>query len=173
MKWSARRSSRGFTLIELMMSVAIVGLLSSVALPEFSRATLRARAAERGTIMKAIIRAVDDTVTQQQGVVGGAWVGAANPPGAPGNMKRKFDWTQPGWAQLPLFVEGDAYYSYSFDAEDPTGDGQNVTLVVTGDGDLDGDGVHSLRTDAFVGVGYSFSADPDPTHWIHEDLQTF
>lgn len=170
---ATRRSARGFTLIELMISVAILGVLSSVALPEFQRATLRARAAERATIMESMTRAVNDVITQQQGIPGGAWTGVVNPPGAPTSAKRRFDWTSAGWSQLPLFVEGDAYYSYSFVALDVAGDGKNVTLSVIGEGDLDADGVHSIRQDAFVGVGYSFAPDPDPTHWVREDPNTF
>ena len=159
---SSDRRARGFTLVELMMSVAIIGLLSSVAIPELSRATLRTRAAERITVMEAISRAVNDTVAQQQAIPGGTWTGIANPPGAPGTTKRPFDWTRPGWTRLPMIVEGGSYYSYSFVADDPTLDGRNVTLSVTGDGDLDGDGVHSIRTLTFTGVGYSFAQDPEP-----------
>ena len=44
--------TRGFTLIEVMMVVAIMGLLSSVALPQYQRAVLRARSAERDTSWK-------------------------------------------------------------------------------------------------------------------------
>jgi prepilin-type N-terminal cleavage/methylation domain-containing protein len=167
-----RPGSRGFTLIEVMVSAAIVGLLSSVAIPEFSRATLRTRAAERCSIMESIKRAIDEIVAHQQAVpanAGTQWVGVSNPPGVAGAAKRPFDWRAVGWTQLPLVVEGDAYYSYSFVADDPAPRGMNVTLTVTADGDLDGDGVHSIRTDAFVGSGYSFVADPVAAHWIPPD----
>lgn len=154
--------TRGFTLIELMVSVAIVGLLSSVALPVFTKAQLRARAAERDTIMEAIARAVNDVVNQQQRVPGNTWSGVPNPLGTPSTTKRKFDWTAAGWTQLPMVVAGDAYYSYSFRAEDLAGDGKNVTLIVSADGDLDGDGLHSVRIVTFTGVGYSFKQDDEP-----------
>ena len=52
------RPARGFTLVELMIAVGIVGLLASVAVPLLTRATLRSRAAERLTIMRAIADAI-------------------------------------------------------------------------------------------------------------------
>lgn len=163
-----RTAARGFTLVELMVAVAIVGLLSSVALPEYQRATLRARAAERDTIMEALARAVNDTVTQQQLVPnGGNWTGAANPPGSPGTTKRRFDWTMAGWTQLPMVVAGDAYYSYGFVALDPANDGKNVSLSVTAVGDLDGDGVQVTRTVTYAGVGYTFKQTGDTI--LHPD----
>jgi prepilin-type N-terminal cleavage/methylation domain-containing protein len=167
-----RSRPSGFTLIEVMISAAIVGLLASVALPEFSRATLRARAAERSTIMDAIERAINELVEHQQAIpanAGTQWVGVANPPGAADTTKRAFNWAAVGWTRLPLIVEGNAYYSYSFVADDPAPQGTNVTLTVTGDGDLDGDGAHSIRTDAYVGNGYSFTPDPVAAHWSPPD----
>jgi prepilin-type N-terminal cleavage/methylation domain-containing protein len=164
-----RAPAHGFTLIELMMVVSIMGLLSSIALPQYTRATLRARSAERATIMESLGRAVNDVVNQQQRVpsasppgVHSTWTGVSNPAGTPGSTKRSFDWTAAGWAELPMVVQGNAYYSYSFIADDLNGDGRILTLTVTGDGDLDADGVHSVRTITYTGVGYSFRQDPVP-----------
>ena len=155
--------ARGFTLMELMVVVTIVGLLASIALPEYSRTILRTRAAERNTIMEALGRAVNDVVNQQQRVpsasppgVRSTWTGVGNPAGAAGTAKRTFDWTAAGWTQLPMVVQGAAYYTYSFIADDRNGDGQVLTLTVTGFGDLDGDGVPSIRTVSYTGVGFSF-----------------
>lgn len=42
---------------------------------------------------------------------------AVGPAGA--TTKRALNWAAVGWTQLPLIVEGNAYYSYSFVADDP------------------------------------------------------
>ena len=49
-----RRRIRGFTLIEVMIAVAIIGVLSSVALPGFSTFQLRSKSAEVRANLSAI-----------------------------------------------------------------------------------------------------------------------
>jgi len=154
---SCPRQARGFTLIELMVGVAIIGLLSSVAVPSYQRMTLRTKAAERINIMGAIARAIGDTaITREpQAFPSDPMAGPWNPLGAPSGSKRIMDWSLGDWRRLPVIVEGATYYSYSFTASDNVGAGPPY-IVVSALGDLDEDGVQSTKILSFSGVGYSF-----------------
>lgn len=48
------RSQRGFTLIELMIVVVIIGVLAAIAIPKFNGVTIRSREAEAGPILKQL-----------------------------------------------------------------------------------------------------------------------
>ncbi len=172
---TTRRHARGFTLVELMIAVGIVGLLASVAVPLLTRATLRARAAERLTNMRAIADAVNDTVSIQQRVPGGTWTGVPNPASPPGTSKRTFDWTAAGWPPLSMVVIGDTYYQYRFVAIEDVAN-RAVTLTVNALGDLDGDGFPSSKTLNYSGVGYALQPDrtePEIPPRGEEDRTTF
>ena len=64
---SFSRGSRGFTLVELMIVVAIIGLLSAVALPQFLNA--RSRADARAKIGEAVGLAKECAVFNAEAVV--------------------------------------------------------------------------------------------------------
>jgi prepilin-type N-terminal cleavage/methylation domain-containing protein len=170
MRSVAQRWSRGFTLIELMIVVAIIGILASVAMPQFARAQVRARTAERATIMDAISRAVNDTTANLQGLPtrdptvpgsGNQWIGDWNPAGVPGPSKRPAGHgaAVAGWTFLPVIIQGGAYYSYRFVVNDPGGNGSATTMSVTAVGDLDGDAVLSSKTINWAARGYTFFKD--------------
>jgi prepilin-type N-terminal cleavage/methylation domain-containing protein len=89
------RTPRGFTLIELMVVVSIVGVLSSVAVPVFQNLTLRARQAERDSIMRAIAKGVEDVALNSARIPvnsGTFFVGNWNPVPVPDTSKQS--WTR-------------------------------------------------------------------------------
>jgi prepilin-type N-terminal cleavage/methylation domain-containing protein len=146
----ARRAS-GFTLVELMIVVAIIGILSSVAMPAFKTFTLRARQSERRLVMKTIKQSAEDFYVRYGRIEdsAGNWqpflIGAPNPPGAPGPSKRPYNGALAGWNQLGIteqLIDGSLYYSYTWWLFDlPAAQ----IMFIQAQGDLDSDGRLATR----------------------------
>jgi prepilin-type N-terminal cleavage/methylation domain-containing protein len=152
----SRRSQSGFTLIELMITVAIVGILAAIAIPSFTAYVQRSRTTEATSFLAEIKQRQESyraEFTQY------ANVSTPNPAALPaGGQQRGWGAPPPAtWQQLGASPDGAVRFQFDTFAGlpnaavagglpgcgDATGGVRNTDFwfVAQALGDLDGDGV--------------------------------
>ncbi len=137
----------GFTLIELMIVVAIIGILAAIAIPNFLRFQLRSRVGEGKTNIAAIRTAEESYAAEYATYVGAA----AAPGGTLSGDKQNWLTATPGFDTIGWFPEGEVYYNYNVTADPggcPAAGNPCTHLHRRGSSDIDSDG--TLNTWGYV-----------------------
>ncbi len=149
MKRSIKRLMAGFTLVELMIVVVILGILAAVAIPAFTRYVKRSKTSEAtGNIAKIY---QGQTTYYQASLERGAasFVNAAAfPSSSPASSKyaaNNAGWTgDANWSAIGFSLDSGHYYQYSSPGTTGSAGGSITTgFTARAVGNLDGDGTNS------------------------------
>ncbi len=179
----SHRQNRAFTLIELMIAIAIVAVLAVVALPAFLNYKRRAQASEAPNNLKGMFtQAAGYYATGRSGrstlatTVGNCIVRSSvgTTPAAPMSFSQMADFNvDPAYAAIGYPSLEHVFFAYGITSGgEACGVGANETEVYTffANGDLDGDGMESLFELA-VGTDANAELYRSPGFYVVDELE--
>jgi type IV pilus assembly protein PilA len=150
MKSLLKRTKRGFTLIELMIVVAILGILAAVAIPAMIKYLRRAKTSEAVDKLAYLYRGSSTYATGERVTRGLAGTGIAPQfpvtaaltavPAGIRTTDAAGTWDTPTWQSLDFAIADPHYYGYRYTS---AGTGTTAAFTAGAHGNLDGDAVQS------------------------------
>ena len=148
MKRSMKRLAAGFTLVELMIVVVILGILAAVAIPAFTRYVKRSKTSEAAGNISKIYQG---ELTYYQGALERGYssfvnASALTPGSNPGSAKFTANvaaWnTDANWTAIGFSLDSAHYYAYASPGTATATNGANA-FTSYAVGDLDGDDINA------------------------------
>ena len=154
---------KGFTLIELMIVVAIIAILASIAIPQYKKFQLKAKTSEAKSNIGAI-RSAEETYAAEHDVY---HLASPTPSSIPGATASPWPSSAPGFDDIGFKPAGNVYYTYWVNTDSsnidstsnlPSGISGTTTandslnIYIAAKGDLDGNGT----------CGAFYATDEDP-----------
>lgn len=152
------KTRQGFTLIELMIVVSIIGIIASIAIPAFLQYMRQTKAAEAYTNLKAMADGASAYYTVDHYDGNGFPVSDKQFPTADGTLADTSETSQPSsipagtkfavpivgwesapWSSLRFQIIKPQYYRYGYKANNSATDGDSFTGIAEGDLDADND----------------------------------
>ena len=157
-KWQTlRKRSKGFTLIELMIVVAIIAILAAIAIPQYRKFQYKAKTAEAKTNLGAIKTCEEAYAAEHDEYV----LSAASPDSIPGSTKA--DWkTGHGFDSIGFAPASKVYYQYAVGTSSLTAGTDGSTNAVS-DGTVDIYMFAQGNLDGKSGLSQFECTDEDPT----------
>jgi type IV pilus assembly protein PilA len=146
------KNEKGFTLIELMIVVAIIGILAAVAIPAFLRYIKRSKTSEAtqnvGSMFRGAVAYFEAEHTGRTGAVKSKQfptnVGPVPALTALVNGQKvvpvSSDWNDASWQALSFAMGDPHYYAYQFTS---SGTSNTSAFTARAHGDLDADSTYS------------------------------
>lgn len=155
----------GFTLIELMIVVAVIGILAAVAIPAFSGYITRSKASEAFTVLQGIRDKEEAYFTEFKRYTDDLPLTPAAAPPCGENRHWDPGVIDPGWLELGFTPDGPTYYQYDVETSYAGGVYDGSTPPVT-PGTSPGWNAQARPWFRARGVG-DLDCDGNPAHfWI-------